>query len=92
VAGAGKSCYVVWNLSNLIYRSPQIVLSAIDLHKDFIDVEGIAITTVLSFQSSSVYSSEFDTPETDRFAADSDASLGEEIFDEWYGTPAVAEI
>jgi hypothetical protein len=36
---------------------------------------------VLSFQSSGVYSSEFDAPEADRFAANCDASLGQQIFD-----------
>jgi hypothetical protein len=38
------------------------VLLAIDLHKDFINAEGIAISTVISFQSSGVDSPEFDTP------------------------------
>jgi hypothetical protein len=33
----------------------------------------------------------FDTPEADRFAADADATLGQELFDEWSGTPAVAQ-
>ena len=45
--------------------------------EDFIDVEGIAVASVLSLQPSSVYSSEFDTPEADGFAADCDASLGQ---------------
>ena len=31
-------------------------------------------------------------PETDRFAADGDAALSEQIFNEWSGIPAVAEI
>jgi hypothetical protein len=38
------------------------MLLAIDLYKDFIDVEGIAVTAMLPFQSSSVYNAEFDTP------------------------------
>ena len=36
---------------------------------------------MLPFQSSSVYRSEFDTPEADRFTADGDAPLSEKIFD-----------
>ena len=48
--------------------------------EDFIDVEGITVASVLSFESASVYRAEFDTPEADRFAADGDASLGQKIF------------
>jgi hypothetical protein len=49
--------------------------------EDLIDVEGIAVASVFSFQSSSVYSSEFDTPKSDCFSTDGDASFGEEVFD-----------
>jgi hypothetical protein len=56
------------------------VPSAVDLHEDFIDVEGIAIASVFPFQSSSVKGTELDTPESDRLAADSDASFSEKIF------------
>jgi hypothetical protein len=52
------------------------MLFAIDLHKDFVNEESIAIASVLSLQSSGVYSSEFYTPQADRFAGYSDASLG----------------
>ena len=52
------------------------MLLAIDLHEGFIDEEGVAIASVVSFQSSGVHSSEFDAPETDRLAADSDTTLG----------------
>jgi len=37
-------------LAILIYGSPEIMLFAIDLHIDFINVEGAAETSVLSFQ------------------------------------------
>jgi hypothetical protein len=47
---------------------------------------------MFSLESTSVYSTEFDTPQANRFATDSDASLGEQIFDEWSGIPAMAEI
>tara|TARA_R110002072_G_scaffold123352_2_gene258608 strand:+ start:1681 stop:1971 length:291 start_codon:yes stop_codon:yes gene_type:complete len=57
------------------------VLFAIDLHEDFIDVESITIASVFSLQSWGVNGSEFDTPKTHRFAADSDTSLSQEIFD-----------
>jgi hypothetical protein len=56
------------------------VLLAIDLHEYFIDVKGIAITLMLSLQSSSVYSSEFDAPQPDAFVTDSDAAFSEQIF------------
>ena len=48
--------------------------------EDFIDVERVAVSSVFSFQAPSVDSSEFDTPEADRFAANGDATFGEQIF------------
>jgi len=65
----------------LVYCSPQVMLLAVDSDEDFIDVESIAIASVLSLQSPGVKRAELDTPEADRFATDGDASLGEEIFD-----------
>ena len=41
---------------------------------------GNPITAVLSFQSPGVCGPKFDTPESDGFIADCDASLGQEIF------------
>ena len=58
------------------------MLLAVDPHKDFIDVEGIAVASVLSLQSSGVYGSKLDVepaplaqrvlwvPESDRFPSD----------------------
>jgi hypothetical protein len=40
------------NLTILVNRPPEIMLLAIDLHKDFINVEGIAVALMLSLQSS----------------------------------------
>jgi hypothetical protein len=57
------------------------MLFAVNLHKNFVDVERIAIALMLSLQSTSINRSEFDTPEADRFSADSDASLGQKVFD-----------
>ena len=56
------------------------MLFTVDPHKDFVNVEGVAITLVLAFQSAGIDSAELDTPKTDRFAADGDTSLGKEIF------------
>jgi hypothetical protein len=47
---------------------------------------------MFSLESTSIYSTEFDTPQANRFATDSDASLGKKILDEWSGTPAGAEV
>ena len=60
----------------MIYGPPQVMLLAVDFDEDFIDEEGITITSVLSFQSSNVYSPKLDTPETNRLSADSDSSFG----------------
>ena len=46
----------------LICRSPQVMLLAVDLNENVIDVERVAVASVFSFQSSSVYSAEFYTP------------------------------
>lgn len=46
---------------------------------------------MLSFQTPSVYSSEFDAPQLDGFVAYSDAALSQKGFNEWSGTPAVAK-
>ena len=42
------------HLAILIDGLPQIMLLTIDLDEDFIDEEGIAVASMLSFQSSSV--------------------------------------
>jgi hypothetical protein len=55
------------------------LLPAIDLYEDLIDVERIAITTVPLFESTSVSSAKLDTPESDGFVADTNASFGEQI-------------
>lgn len=57
------------------------MLPAVDLDEDFVNIKGVAVSAMLSFQSSSVQSAEFDAPKTDSFAADSDAALGEQVFD-----------
>ena len=52
------------------------MLLAIDLHEDFIDIEGVTKATMLSLQSAGINGSEFDTPEADSFSGYDDASLG----------------
>ena len=65
--------------SHFDYSSPQIMLLAVDLHKDFVNVESINVAAVLALQSTGINGSELDAPETDRFSGYSDASLSEEI-------------
>jgi hypothetical protein len=48
--------------------------------EDFIDVEGVAVASVLAFQPSGINGSELDAPQADRFSGYSDTSLGKEIF------------
>jgi hypothetical protein len=57
------------------------MLLPIDLDEYFIDEEGIAESSVLSLQSSSVDSAEFDTPQADGLSGNSYAALGQEVFD-----------
>ena len=56
------------------------MLLAVDLDDNFIDIECIAIATVLSLQSSGKERAELDAPQSDCFTADSNTSLGEKIF------------
>jgi len=51
------------------------------LDEDFVNVEGIAVASMLSFQTASIDYSKFDAPQPDGFTADGDASLSEQIFD-----------
>ena len=53
------------------------MLLVVDPDKDFIDIEGVTITSMLSLQPACVNSSELDAPETNRRATDDDPSLSE---------------
>lgn len=57
------------------------MLFAVDLHKDLVDIEGIAAATVVPLQPPSVLGTKLDAPETYRLSSDGDASFGEEVFD-----------
>ena len=52
------------------------MLLTVDLNEDFIDIERVAVAFVFSFQSTGVYETKLDTPETNRLSADSDSSFG----------------
>jgi hypothetical protein len=70
----------------LIHGPPEIMLLAVDLlvrhtGEDLINVEGVAVASVLSLQPAGVNRTKLDAPEADRFAADSDPSLSEQILD-----------
>ena len=52
------------------------MLLAVDRNENIIDVERVAVASVFSFQSTGVYDTKLDTPETNRFSADGDASFG----------------
>jgi len=53
------------NLPILVNGSPQIMLLAVYFHEDFINVKGVAETSVLSFQSSGVFGAKFIAPQAD---------------------------
>ena len=56
------------------------MLLAVDLHKDFIDIECIAESSMSSLQPPGVHSSKLDSPEANRFPSDDNAPLGQEVF------------
>ncbi len=56
------------------------MLLAFDLHKDFIDVEGVTVTSVFSFQATCKNGTELDAPKAYRFSTDGDTSFSEVVF------------
>jgi hypothetical protein len=70
----------IHNFAILIHGPPEVMLLAVDLYEYFVDVEGITVSTMSTFQSSGIERAELDTPQTDCFAADVNTSLGEKIF------------
>ena len=69
------------HFSILIHCPPQVLLLAIDLHKDLVDVERIAEATVSLFESTSESCAKLDAPESDGFVADNNAPFGKQVFD-----------
>lgn len=55
------------------------MLPTMDFHEELVNLESVTAAAVLSFESSSLYNSEFSTPQTDRFTADSSASFSQEV-------------
>ena len=48
--------------------------------EDLINEEGVAVASMLSVQTPSIYCAKFDAPEANRFSNDDCASLWQEIF------------
>lgn len=57
------------------------MLLAVDLYEDFVDVERIAVSLVVSLHSACVHKTEFYAPQADRFTADDDPACGQQIVD-----------
>ncbi len=57
------------------------MLLAIDSDDNFINVESVAVASVLSFQTAGINCSELDAPKRDGFSAHGDTPFGEWIFD-----------
>ena len=71
----------IHDIPALIGSPPQIMLLAIDLHEDFIDVECVAVALVSALQSTGVIGPKLDAPESDGLMADCDTTFGQDIFD-----------
>ena len=65
----------------LIHGSPQVVALTLDRDEEFIQVPGVAQTTLPSFQGSSVSRAEFATPLPNRLVGDNDTALSQQILD-----------
>lgn len=57
------------------------MLLASDLYKYFVDIESVTIAFVPTLQSTGVFSSKLDAPESDGLMTDCDTAFSEEIFD-----------
>jgi hypothetical protein len=71
----------IHHFSVLINGPPKILLLAVDLHEDFVDVERVTESPVSLCQSTCVLGSEPDAPEADRFPSDYDPAFSQKIFD-----------
>jgi hypothetical protein len=56
------------------------MLFAVDLDEDFIDVEGVTVTSVLALKPTSINRSELDAPKADSFSTDGDTPFSKEVF------------
>ena len=65
----------------LIHSSPQVVALTLDRDEEFIQVPGVAQTTLPSFQGSSVSRAEFATPLPNRLVGDNDTALSRTLGD-----------
>ena len=69
----------IHHLATLVNGTPQIMLFAIDVDEGFVNVEGIAIASMFTLQSSVIDSSELDAPKAYSFSADSDAPFSQQV-------------
>ena len=67
----------VQNITVLIHCSPEIHLLSLDLDENLIDIPNVPQFTLPYSEPSSVLRSELQTPETDGFVRDNDATLGQ---------------
>jgi hypothetical protein len=65
------------DLTILVHGPPQKVLLAVDLHKNFINVESVSVALMPLLQPSGIFGSELNTPEADGFIADHNASFSQ---------------
>jgi hypothetical protein len=57
------------------------MLLAVDVHKNFFDIEGIAMPSVLSHPAAGTNGTKIYAPKADRSTVDSNAALSLQIFD-----------
>ena len=57
------------------------MLLAIDLHKDFVDEEGVAVSLMISLKSTCGQSTKLDAPRANGLPGDDDAAFFQQIFD-----------
>ena len=56
------------------------MLLAVYLYEDLVNVEGIAVASVLPFQAAGINGAKLDAPEPDGFAANGDTAFRQQVF------------
>jgi hypothetical protein len=64
----------------LVDGAPEILLAAVDVHEEFVQVPGVAQASLPAPEETSVRRTERPTPLPNRPVGHGDAALGEEVF------------
>jgi len=70
----------IYHFSILINSPPQILLLAIDLHENLINVERVTVSSLPAPQSFGIFGPKLDTPWPDGLVTNGNTALGQQVF------------